>query len=122
MTKLKLGKLPHEFLSKLLNQLPPHDVDLIIPPGIGRDAAGVKIGDKLVAVTTDPITFTIDHLAMYSVAVNINDVACLGCRPKWYSAVLLLPPDSTQEQVETIWQELIEQLAQYNIQPIGGHV
>ncbi len=122
MTKLKLGKLPHEFLSKLLHQLPPHGDDLIVPPGVGRDAAGLKIGDKLVAVTADPITFTVDHLAMYSIAVNVNDVACLGCRPKWYTGVLLLPPETLEKHVEIIWSELIEQLARYNIQPIGGHV
>lgn len=122
MTKLNLGKLPHEFLSKLLHQLPSQNANLIIPPGVGRDAAGLRIGHKLVAVTTDPITFTVDHLAMYSVAVNVNDVACLGCRPKWYAGVLLLPPDSTEELVENIWSELMAQLSQYNIQPIGGHV
>ncbi len=122
MTRLKLGKLPHEFLSKLLHQLPPHDADLIIPPGVGRDAAGLKIGDKLVAVTADPITLTVDHLAMYSVAVNVNDIACLGCRPKWYTGVLLLPPDTTEKQVEKIWSELMKELDRYNIQPIGGHV
>ena len=28
----------------------------------------------------------------------------------------------TEKQVETIWSELKNELARYNIQPVGGHV
>lgn len=120
--KLALGKLPTELLAELINTLPEANNEIIIAPGIGRDAAGLQIGNQLIAVTTDPITFTEERIATYSISVNINDVACLGCRPRWYTGVLLLPYGTTENSVRQIWQELVSQFQQYGIQSLGGHV
>lgn len=119
---LPLGKLEATLLKKLIKKLPTKDRSIVIPPGIGLDAAGVKIGGKLVAITTDPITFSTNQIGTYSVAININDVACLGCKPRWYSACLLLPPGITEKAVVNIWNNLAKSLASYNIIAIGGHV
>ena len=120
--RLSQGKLPTNLLKQLLRTLPTSNPSLIIPPGIGLDAAGLKIGNQLVAVTTDPITFTTDKIALYSVVVNINDVACLGCCPCWYLGVLLLPIGTDESSVKKIWQELSFELKKYGITSIGGHV
>ncbi len=118
---LPLGKLSQSLLSELIQELPIESPEILIPPGIGRDAAGLQIGNKRIAVTMDPITFASNHLATYSVCVNINDVACLGCRPKWYAATLLLSPKTTEPELRKIWKELSEQLVKYQIHAIGGH-
>ncbi|MFA6408777.1 MAG: AIR synthase related protein [Gammaproteobacteria bacterium] len=121
--QLRQGKLPAALLQKLIRFLPVADQSLVIPPGVGLDAAGLKIGNKLVAVTTDPITFATNHIASYSVAVNVNDIACLGCKPRWYSGVLLLPYGASDaESVENIWTELARELQRYGITSVGGHV
>lgn len=120
--KLPLGKLDHKFLQSLIGKLPPADKTLVIPPGVGLDAAGVKIGNQMVAITTDPITFTTDQIGTYSVAVNINDVACLGCKPHWYLATLLLPQGTSEATVKKIWGNLAAELKRYKIQAAGGHV
>jgi len=121
-TKLLPGKLPAALLTQLIAKLPTKDKNLLIPPGVGLDAAGLKIGNELVAVTTDPITFATDQIAFYSVAVNVNDIACLGCRPRWYSATLLLPVNIKTSMVKQIWEELAYELRRYGITSIGGHV
>lgn len=118
---LPTGKLSPKILQKLIAHLPTKDANIVIPPGIGLDAAGIKIGSKLVAITTDPITLATDKIGTYSVAVNANDVACLGCKPKWYSATLLLPVGTTEEQLTAIWKNLGNELKRYDIQAIGGH-
>lgn len=120
--ELPLGKLDHKFLQKLICKLPRADKSVLIPPGIGLDAAGVKIGNRLVAITTDPITLASDEIGTYSVAININDVACLGCKPHWYLANLLLPAGTTATTVKKIWHNLASELKRYDIQAIGGHV
>lgn len=120
-TTLPTGKLAPKILQKLITYLPTKDKCVIIPPGIGLDAAGIKIGGKLVAITTDPITLADEQIGTYSVAVNVNDVACLGCKPKWYSASLLLPVGTTEQQVTAIWKNLGKELKRYNIKAIGGH-
>ncbi|MFU8797272.1 MAG: AIR synthase related protein [Gammaproteobacteria bacterium] len=119
--KLPLGKLPAQLLAELITTLPIEGPDIQIPPGLGCDASGLMIGNKLVAVTTDPITFATRNIATYSVSANMNDIACMGARPRWYSATLLLPPETTECTVRTIWQELGEQLRKYDLLSIGGH-
>ena len=116
------GKLPSTILQRLLTTLPRHDKSTIIPPGIGLDAAGIKIGNKLISITTDPITFSTDAIGTYSVAVNINDIACLGCLPRWFTATLLLPIGTNEKDLTKIWGNLTDELAHYNIQSIGGHI
>ena len=121
LAPLPMGKLQAHLLDRLLKKLPITDHKLIIPPGIGNDAAGLEIGNQLIAITTDPITFTTQQIGTYSIAVNINDLACLGCKPQWYSGVLLLPPGITEYQLELLWDDLCIALSRYNIQAIGGH-
>lgn len=119
---LPKGKLKAKFLQQLIKALPTKDDSLIIPPGVGLDAAGLKISDKLLAITTDPITLANDKIGTYSVAINVNDVACLGCRPRWYSATLLLPVGTDVASVKKIWKGLILALKRYDIISIGGHI
>lgn len=120
-TALPLGKVNPTLLTELIDQLPIQDHNLIIPPGVGRDAAGITIGNSLMAISTDPITLASERIAIYSVAVNINDVACLGCRPLWYSGSILLPEGTTEKQLREIWKNLVIALNRYGIHDIGGH-
>jgi hydrogenase expression/formation protein HypE len=115
------GKLPSSLLTELISHLPTSGPEILVPPGAGCDAAGLMIGNKLVAVTTDPITFSTKNIATYSVCVNMNDIACMGARPRWYSATLLLPPETTEQTVREIWEELGNQLRKYDLISIGGH-
>ncbi|MCL5260484.1 MAG: AIR synthase-related protein [Gammaproteobacteria bacterium] len=119
---LPAGKLPSSLLKKLINELPKANQSIIVPPGVGLDAACIKTGKKLIAVTTDPITFSTKHIATYSVAVNINDIACLGCHPKWFLACLLLPLKTCENELKQIWHNLVTELKRYQIQAVGGHV
>ncbi len=118
---LSPGKLPNRMLNSLLKQLPHHDSEVVIPAKIGIDAAGLKLGDRLLAVATDPITFATKSLGKYAVRVNVNDIACLGCAPKWFSSVIMLPPGAEESFVYDMWYELNDELAEFNIELIGGH-
>lgn len=118
---LQLGKVPAALFKELLDELPLCDPFLVVPPGIGRDAAGLSINRQMVAVSTDPVTIAADRLGAYSVALNINDVACLGCRPKWFTANILLPENTTENQLRTVWYDILAELKKYHIQLIGGH-
>ncbi|PIQ44275.1 MAG: hydrogenase expression protein [Gammaproteobacteria bacterium CG11_big_fil_rev_8_21_14_0_20_46_22] len=119
---LPLGKIHSDFLAGLLKQIPRIDDSVILGPQVGCDAAGLKLQGEYWSVTTDPITFAPDkQAAQYSVAVNINDVACLGCRPKYFLSSILLPKGYTDVALQTLWQSLIHTLRTYRIQAVGGH-
>ncbi len=114
------GKIVPEFLKECLSSLPAGE-EVVIRPGIGRDAAGIRVDSSYISVATDPITFACENIGLYSVAVNINDIVCQGCVPRWYTACLLLPPGTTRKQLKNYWRELVEALKRWNISGVGGH-
>ncbi|HWV35482.1 MAG TPA: AIR synthase-related protein [Thermomicrobiales bacterium] len=120
---LKPGKLPGPLLARLLTQYAtPEDQDVIVPAGYGRDAAAIQVGGEAMIVKSDPITFASSSAARYLVAVNANDIACLGGIPRWLSVVALLPETGTTEaSVEQLFADLHEACVAANVSIIGGH-
>ncbi len=121
---LKAGKLPGPLLDRLLNTYRTRaDPDVLIPPGYGRDAAAIDPGaGNPIIVKSDPITFATDAAARYLVAVNANDVACLGGIPRWFSVVLLLPEGTTTiAGVETLFADLQSACNDAGVSIVGGH-
>ncbi|MCX6375124.1 MAG: AIR synthase related protein, partial [Armatimonadetes bacterium] len=95
---MDIGKLPHHMLERLLSKV-PLDERVVVGPGIGIDAAVIEFGDRLLVAKTDPITFATDLIGWYAVKVNANDIACMGAAPRWFMAVLLLPPEASRQDV-----------------------
>ena len=81
------------------------DESVVKGPGVGEDAAVIRLGDKLIAAKADPITLATDSIGYYAVAVNANDIACMGARPKWFLATLLLPQTMDEAGIERIFKE-----------------
>ncbi|MGC4191577.1 MAG: AIR synthase related protein [Thermomicrobiales bacterium] len=122
-TPLRAGKLPGPLLHRLIEAYATvPDDDVIVPTGYGRDAAAIQVGDRQIVVKSDPITFATDGAARYLVAVNANDIACLGGIPRWLTVVALLPEGSTTEgSVETLFAELQSACNAAGVALIGGH-
>lgn len=121
---LSPGKLPGPLLDRLIATYRTRpDPSVLVQPGYGRDAAAVQLetGSQLI-VKSDPITFATDAAAHYLIAVNANDIACLGGVPRWLSVVALLPERSTTEPlVEQLFAELRHACDASGISIIGGH-
>ncbi len=118
---MKAGKLPSDLLSSLLGRLPA-DPRLLIGPGIGLDAAAIDLGGGRVLVAkADPITFATDEIGRYAVHVNANDVACLGAKPLWFMATVLLPEGATLELAESIFEQIRSTCEELGVTPAGGH-
>lgn len=119
---LAIGKLPPVLLGRLLSEYAISDPSVLIGPGLGRDAAAIRVGDATLVVKTDPITFATDHAPLYLVDVNANDVACLGAVPRWLVVTALLPAGTTTaETVEKQFSELRDICSARGISLIGGH-
>jgi hydrogenase maturation factor len=118
---LALGKLPVELLTRLLAQQPPAPPELVLGAAIGEDACAIGVGDRLVVAAADPITLTSEHAGRLAVLVNANDVAVSGARPRWFLAVVLLPPGSTEDLVEGIFRSIRHALAEVGAYLVGGH-
>ncbi len=121
---LPAGKLPGPLLDRLIETYRTDpDPDVVVTPGYGRDAAAIDVGGVApIVVKSDPITFASDAAASYLVAVNANDIACLGGIPRWLSVVLLLPErETTVDQVESLFADLQTACNEAGVSIIGGH-
>lgn len=122
-TFLRAGKLPGDMLERMLAKYHTRrDQSVIVNTSYGFDAAAVRVGDETLLVKSDPITFASSDAARYLVAVNANDIACLGGVPRWLTVVALLPEHGTTvELVEGLFADLQHACELEDISLIGGH-
>lgn len=121
MAKLAHGKLKPKVLEKLLGRVKmPRGSGVLLGPGLGEDAAAVRVGSETLVVATDPITFASDEIGAYAVTINANDVAVTGARPRWLQVCLLLPPLESRE-VRKIFDSILSAASAARIAVTGGH-
>ncbi|MGQ9560840.1 MAG: AIR synthase family protein [Candidatus Oleimicrobiaceae bacterium] len=119
---LKVGKLPQEMLARLLGRYTGRDERVLVGAGIGVDATVIDFGPTCLVAKTDPITFVSEEIGYYAVVINANDVACMGARPKWFLAAILLPERTATEQMaEEIFTQLAQACRQLEVVLCGGH-
>jgi hydrogenase expression/formation protein HypE len=118
---LPIGKLPPELLARLLAEIHIQDKRVVVGPGSGLDCAVIEMGDRLLVMKTDPVTFASDAIGWYAVQVNANDIATSGAIPRWFLATCLLPPGTDESEVEDIARQLIDACTTLGISLIGGH-
>jgi hydrogenase maturation factor len=117
-----VGKLPAELLQRILAQAPVLDRRVLLGPGIGLDCAVLDLGETLLVLKSDPITFASDTIGWYAVQVNANDIATCGATPRWLLLTTLLPEGRTNEElVEKISQQVFSACRSLEISVIGGH-
>lgn len=121
MKPFRTGKLPAAALSQFLDKIKITDEQVVLGPGIGEDAAVLRIGSKLVVAKIDPVTLASDLVGWYAVQVNANDIATRGVRPRWLLATILLPEKSTHEEAEAILDQILSACNSLGITLIGGH-
>lgn len=120
--RLPVGKVPVPLLARLLADAPRDDPAVVLGPGIGLDCAVLRLGERLLVLKSDPITFASAELGWYLVQVNANDLATTGAAPRWLLVTLLLPEgETTEESVSAIVADIYAACAELEISVIGGH-
>ncbi len=119
---LDVGKLPNNFLSKLLLEYEFKDPYVIVGPSVGEDTAAIDIArDEVLLLKSDPITFVTDNIGYYSVLINSNDMATSGAMPRWMLTTLIFPPRISIYEIQKIFGELYKTCSNFNISICGGH-
>jgi hydrogenase maturation factor len=116
-----IGKLPNQLLSELLARIGCRDPRVVVGPGVGQDAAVIDMGQRLLVAKSDPITFATDLIGWYAVHVNANDIACMGAKPAWFLATVLLPEGAGQSLAEGIFGQILDACRQIEVELVGGH-
>ena len=116
---LPAGKLAPDILARLIEtSLPP---EVVLGPRIGEDACAIEIEAGTLIAATDPITLTGTGVGAHAVAVNANDVAVTGARPRWFLACVLLPEGTTRGDAEALFEGMRRALDQVGATLVGGH-
>lgn len=118
---MQAGKLPLEFLRRLLGRIEVRDPRVFVGARAGEDAALIDFEDRFLVAKTDPITFATDLIGWYLVQVNANDIAAMGGTPRWLMATLLIPEGSSEAEVERIFEQIGDACAELSVTLIGGH-
>jgi len=120
--RFTIGKVPPSSLLRAvypyLGQTSPR---VLIAPGIGRDVAAVSYGKRVLVFSTDPITGTVTRIGRHSIHINANDIATAGARPRWYLCTVLLPPNTEEESLRRIMEDMDEAAKELQISVVGGH-
>lgn len=120
-TAIPPGKIPPALLSKLLTDSRRDAPDVVVGPALGEDAAVVRLGDSMLVVASDPITFPTPKPGWYAVHVNANDIAVMGGAPRYFLLSIMLPPGSTGGFVSECVAQAVEALDALGAVLIGGH-
>ena len=114
------GKLSRERLEALLALTAHSHPEILVGADVGEDAAVVR-GARQLILTADPITFTEENIGFYTVAVNCNDIVAMGGRPRYLTTTILLPPETEEQRLKTIFAELEKASRQAGVLWVGGH-
>ena len=119
---MEIGKVPHDLLNQIVFQkLKQFDRKVKVAPGIGEDCAVLETGENLLVLSCDPITGTSKEVGRLAVYVSCNDIASCGVRPLGLLVTILLPPNSTEEDLDKVMAEIAETATMLNVSIIGGH-
>ncbi|NIM12347.1 MAG: thiamine-phosphate kinase [Candidatus Aminicenantes bacterium] len=97
--------------------------------GIGDDTSVVKIGDTSQLVTTDILIenvhfrledFTLEELALKSLAVNLSDIAAMGGIPRYFYVGLGFPRKMGKKKLAAFFCGLEKGCRQWQVELAGG--
>jgi hydrogenase maturation factor len=118
---LQSGKIPVALLADLLADLPSPPVELRLGPHVGEDACAIEVPGGVLVAATDPISLTTEQIGLLSVIVNANDVAVTGARPRWFLAVILVPPGTIDSVIRDLFTSVQRALVRVGAHLVGGH-
>ena len=95
--------------------------DVELGPSYGEDAAIVRVGDSLLAISCDPISGAEERIGWLAVNISANDVSTRGVRPRWFLPCMMLPEGSGKLLLEEICVQMDKAAQTLGVAIIGGH-
>jgi len=118
----RIGKVPASALREFVfTKLGARSERVLLGPGVGEDAAIIRMDGKVLALKADPITASLEDIGWLAVHINANDLAVRGIRPAWFLATVLLPSGSSAEALRMIADQIDEACTFLGVAVVGGH-
>jgi hydrogenase maturation factor len=122
----KIGKISPEIFDELIYpRLGAKNRAVLVGPQHGVDVGIVEIGDKAVALTTDPVFIVPEYgwerAAWFAIHILVSDAVTSGLKPKFLSIDLNLPMEMTKKQLEIVWDTMHRECEKLGISVVCGH-
>jgi len=121
-----LGKIHPAFFDRVIYpRLGVPDENIIIGPRHGVDYGVLRVGGTVMALSTDPFfivpSFGFAKAAWFGFHIIFCDVAVSGLTPKYLAIDLNLPPETTEGELEELWEAVHGESLKYGISIVTGH-
>jgi hydrogenase expression/formation protein HypE len=122
----EIGKISPEIFQELIfPRLGAKSKDVIVGPQHGVDVGIVKVGDKAMSVTTDPVFIVPEYgwerAAWFAIHIIASDSVTSGLKPSYLSIDLNLPMEMTKGQLTITWEIIHRECEKMGINVITGH-
>ncbi len=124
---MNISELGGEFaFIKRISRKPIHKT---VVAGIGDDAAIIKCGGRLLAITTDMLVqydhFSLDYFSPQQIGIksmesNVSDLAAVGARPLYAFISICLPKETTVEFMDGFYDGIYSSASKHGIDVLGG--
>lgn len=127
MAKLpEIGKISAEVFDELIfPRLGAKSKEILVGPRHGVDVGIVKIGNKAVAMTTDPVfivpEYGFERAAWFAIHIIASDVVTSGLPPTYLSIDLNLPMRMSEEGLTIVWDVIHKECKEMGASIICGH-
>ncbi|MDY3118050.1 MAG: AIR synthase family protein [Peptoniphilus sp.] len=117
-----VGKLSNEELDDLiLSKIKTKRKEVLGSSSIGEDTAMLDLEGDYVVLSSDPITGAAENLGRLAIHISVNDVATKSADAVGVLLTLLLPVNTTSDDIETIMADAQEAADEVYMDIIGGH-
>lgn len=120
---MKAGKLKESVLKRsVLKQLHKRNESTIVGPAAGGDYGAVAVSEDIaIAISSEPITLTVEQIGSTAIMSACNDVACSGATPIGVSVTILLPTSYNEEELRDLMKDMDQACVSCGVDILSGH-
>jgi hydrogenase expression/formation protein HypE len=121
-----IGKISPEIFQELIYpRLGAKNKNILVGPQNGVDVGVVEVGNKVAAITCDPVFIVPEYgwqrSAWFAINILASDAACSGLKPTFMAIDLNLPMEITKNELELMWDAMHKECANLGMSIISGH-
>ena len=119
---MQIGKIPETVLKRsVLKKIKVRRPEVLVHAGVGEDCAVLGPTEDAIVLSTDPITGTSKDIGKMAFHITANDIASSGAELVGMLVTVIFPPESQEEELQIIMEELTALAEKYEVEILGGH-
>jgi hydrogenase maturation factor len=122
----EIGKISQQVFEELIYpRLGAKSRDVLVGPMHGVDTGIIRVGNRALAITTDPVFIVPEYgwkrAAWFAIHILLSDVVTSGLPPRYLAIDFNLPMDITEAQLEIVWKTIHSECRKYGVSVVTGH-